>query len=47
MWMTLLGACWLHGEVERAERVAAHTFELEPQNAAVYVLLGNIYMRAG
>ncbi len=47
MWMTLLGACRLHGEVEWAERVAALIFELEPQNAAVYVLLGNIYARAG
>ncbi len=46
-WMTLLGACRLYGDVERAERVAARIFDLEPQNAAVYVLLGNIYAAAG
>ncbi len=40
MWMTLLGASRLHGEVERAERVAARIFELVPQNAAVYVAAG-------
>ncbi len=47
MWMTLLGACRLLGDVERAERVAARIFDLEPQNPAAYVLLGNIYAAAG
>ncbi len=47
IWMTMLGACRLHGDVDRAERMAARIVELEPQNAAVYVLLGNIYAGAG
>jgi pentatricopeptide repeat protein len=38
-WMALLGACRIHGNVEMAERVAKRFLELEPENAAGYVLL--------
>ncbi len=47
MWMTLLGGCRSHGDVERAERVAARIWTLVPEDAAAYVLLGNIYAAAG
>ncbi len=47
IWRALLGACRIHGDVERAERAAGHIFALEPKNAAAYVLLGNIYAAAG
>ncbi len=46
-WMALLGACRIRGNVEMAERVAKQILEMEPNNAAVYVLLSNIYAAAG
>jgi len=39
VWMALLGACRIHGDVEMAERVVKQVLELEPENAAGYVLL--------
>jgi hypothetical protein len=45
--MALLGACSMHGNVEMGERVAKQVFELDPGNAAGYVLLSNIYASAG
>lgn len=42
-WGALLGACKLHCNVELGELVANRLFLLEPQNAANYVLLSNIY----
>ena len=38
-WMTILGACRIHGNVDLAERAAAKLFELEPNNASAYVIL--------
>jgi len=46
-WMALLGACRIHGNMEMAERVAKRIIEMEPENAAGYVLLSNIYTAAG
>jgi pentatricopeptide repeat protein len=46
-WKALLGACRIHGNMEMAERVAERILEMEPQNAAGYVLLSNIYAAAG
>jgi hypothetical protein len=46
-WMALLGACRICGNVEMAERVAKRILEMEPNNAAGYVLLSNIYAAAG
>ncbi|CAK9218943.1 unnamed protein product [Sphagnum troendelagicum] len=46
-WRALLGACRIHGNVGLAERVAKQILEMEPENAAVYVLLSNIYAAAG
>jgi pentatricopeptide repeat protein len=47
VWMALLGSCRIHGNVEMAERVVKQVIELEPENAAGYVLLSNIYAAAG
>jgi hypothetical protein len=46
-WMALLSACRFHGNVEMAECVAKRILELEPDNAASYVLLSNISAAAG
>ncbi|CAM6042283.1 unnamed protein product [Sphagnum compactum] len=46
-WKALLGACRIHGNMEMAELVAERILEMEPQNAAGYVLLSNIYAAAG
>ena len=45
-WGALLGACKLYGDSELGEIVANQLFEIEPQNAANYVLLSNIYAAA-
>jgi hypothetical protein len=46
-WMALVGACRIQGNMEMAECVAKRIIEMEPQNAAGYVLLSNIYTAAG
>eukprot|EP00253_Pinus_taeda_P034768 PITA_34768 len=43
VWRCLLSACRVHHNVDLAERVAAHLFELDPENVGPYVLLSNIY----
>ncbi|KAJ0983274.1 hypothetical protein J5N97_011529 [Dioscorea zingiberensis] len=40
---SLLGACQAHRNVKLGERAAFILFELEPNNAANYVILSNIY----
>jgi hypothetical protein len=47
MWLSLLSTCRFHNDVERAERVAQIVQDLDPQNAASYVLLANIYGAVG
>jgi hypothetical protein len=46
-WMALLGACRIHGNVEMGECVARRILEMEPDNAADYGLVSNIYAPAG
>ncbi|KAK6126457.1 hypothetical protein DH2020_039793 [Rehmannia glutinosa] len=40
-------ACRIHGDVELAEKAAVSLLELQPQNAGHYILLSNIYAKAG
>ncbi|KAF5190563.1 Pentatricopeptide repeat [Thalictrum thalictroides] len=47
VWGTLLSACRIHDNVKLAEEVAVHLIELEPQSCGNYVLLSNIYSKAG
>lgn len=46
-WITLLGACRIHGNVEKGKCAAEHILELDPQHVAGYVVLSNIYATAG
>eukprot|EP00249_Psilotum_nudum_P015212 c25216_g13_i1 orf=2-448(+) len=46
-WMTLLGACQVHDDIERGTRAAEHVFQLDPTIAGSYVSLSNIYAAAG
>ncbi|CAO2821801.1 unnamed protein product [Amaranthus hypochondriacus] len=47
VWGSLLGSCRIHCNVEFAERASNRLFELEPTNAGNYVLLADIYAKAG
>eukprot|EP01018_Ginkgo_biloba_P000686 Gb_34816 [translate_table: standard] len=47
VWRTLLGACRVHGNMELGKRAAESALNLEPEDAATYVLLSNIYASAG
>lgn len=46
-WSSMLGACRVHQNVELAEISANNLIQLEPDVASHYVLLSNIYSRAG
>lgn len=46
IWGSLLCGCRIFLDVELAEKVAEHVFELEPENTGYYVLLANIYAEA-
>lgn len=47
LWCALLGACRIHGHVEMAERAANSLIQLQPHNPGHYVLLSNVYAKAG
>ncbi|XP_021751958.1 pentatricopeptide repeat-containing protein At4g37170-like [Chenopodium quinoa] len=47
LWASLLGGCRIHKNVELAEQAAKALFEMEPENAATYATLANIYATAG
>eukprot|EP01018_Ginkgo_biloba_P013231 Gb_05438 [translate_table: standard] len=47
VWSCLLGVCRMHSNVDLGERVAEKLFELNPKNAAPYVLVSNIYATVG
>ncbi|KAA8533810.1 hypothetical protein F0562_031327 [Nyssa sinensis] len=47
VWGALLGGCQMHGNVELGEKVAWYLIDLEPLNHAFYVILCDIYIKAG
>lgn len=47
MWLSLLGACRKHGEVELGKRAFDSAVDLDPKHTAPYILMSNIYARAG
>ncbi|KAL2906187.1 hypothetical protein RDABS01_004897 [Bienertia sinuspersici] len=47
LWASVLGGCRIHKNVELAEQAAKALFEIEPENAATYATLANIYATAG
>ncbi|CAA6664780.1 unnamed protein product [Spirodela intermedia] len=46
-WGALLGACRIHGDVNVARLAASKLLELDPKNAAHYILMYNVYEAAG
>ncbi|XP_021674228.2 pentatricopeptide repeat-containing protein At3g14330 isoform X2 [Hevea brasiliensis] len=47
IWGSLLNSCHLHGDVSLGEAIAEKLFEHEPNNSGNYVILSNIYAKAG
>ncbi|KAJ8764348.1 hypothetical protein K2173_006088 [Erythroxylum novogranatense] len=47
LWASLLGGCRIHKNLKLAERAAKALFQIEPENPATYVTMGNIYAAAG
>ncbi|KAJ8638238.1 hypothetical protein MRB53_012505 [Persea americana] len=46
-WAALLSACRTHGNIELGAKAADYLLQLEPSNAAAYVMLSNMYASAG
>lgn len=47
VWKSLLGACRVHGNAELGERAAEMVWRMDPTDAVPYVMLSNLYSRAG
>ncbi|XP_010272864.1 PREDICTED: pentatricopeptide repeat-containing protein At4g08210 [Nelumbo nucifera] len=47
IWLSLLGACGIHNNIELAIRIAQNLFAVSPQNPSIYVTLSNIYASLG
>ncbi|KAJ4958190.1 hypothetical protein NE237_025301 [Protea cynaroides] len=47
IWSTLLFVSALNKDIEHGELAARHLFELEPLNAAPYIMLSNMYAASG
>lgn len=46
-WLTLLSACKVHGDVERAKHAADRIFELDSKHTGARMTLSNMYAVAG
>ncbi|XP_076914567.1 pentatricopeptide repeat-containing protein At3g57430, chloroplastic-like [Bidens hawaiensis] len=47
VWGSLLGACRIHGNIELGQWAADHIFKLKPGHSGYYMLLSNMYAKAG
>lgn len=47
VWGSLLNGCEIHGNVSLAERIRNTITQLHPQGSGLYVLMSNIYAKAG
>ncbi|KAL5997480.1 hypothetical protein ACLOJK_008410 [Asimina triloba] len=47
IWGALLGACRIHRDVERGERIGKYIRDLEPSHMGCHVLLANMYSQSG
>ncbi|GAA0151443.1 hypothetical protein LIER_10162 [Lithospermum erythrorhizon] len=47
VWLSLLSACRVHGNVDLGELAAKHLIDLEPERGSNYVQLLNLYVAAG
>ncbi|CAN6443024.1 unnamed protein product [Victoria cruziana] len=47
VWGALLGGCMIYSNVELGEHACARLLELDPSNDGAYVMLSNIYAKAG
>jgi hypothetical protein len=47
VWRALLSACRIYSDVEMGEHAALQVLELDPENAAGYVLLSNMHAADG
>ncbi|KAJ7565675.1 hypothetical protein O6H91_02G070400 [Diphasiastrum complanatum] len=47
VWLSLLGACYTHGNVELGRHCFESVLKYDPKNSAAYVLMSNIYSSAG
>lgn len=47
LWGALLSACNMHINIEMAELAAGHLLDLQPENAENYMMLSDIYAKAG
>lgn len=46
MWLSLLGACRKHGNVQLGKHVFDHAVHLQPKQIAAYIVMSNIYADA-
>ncbi|KAJ7290913.1 hypothetical protein O6H91_Y025600 [Diphasiastrum complanatum] len=47
IWMSVLGACQIHGNLEIAQGAFESVLKLNPTNAAAYLLMSKVYAFAG
>eukprot|EP00249_Psilotum_nudum_P016354 c25779_g3_i1 orf=2-397(+) len=47
LWMTFLGSCRIHFDMQRVRCAAERVLELNPDDPAPYVLLSNTFAAAG
>ncbi|KAL4571600.1 hypothetical protein LXL04_018363 [Taraxacum kok-saghyz] len=47
LWSSFLASCRIYNQVEMAQKAAGSLLEINPQNPSHYIMLSNIYAKAG